>query len=176
MPLINYKVELKLRWTNFCVLSAAGADNTNANPNNMSFTVKDTKLYVPAITLSVKTVKASLQRTWKISVLEWIYKKCENKNTTNGQRYFLESNFVGANRLFILTYTNQDDTAERYKYSMYRKIMKNYNVIINGKNFYDQPIDSDTKQYKEIRKLILLLTFLSTWRLYYWMLVRLWLH
>ena len=32
-------------------------------------------------------------------------------------------------------------------------IIKNYNVIINGKNFYDQPIDSSIKQYKEIRKL-----------------------
>ena len=27
-----------------------------------------------------------------------------------------------------------------------------YNVIINGKNFYDQLIDSDMEQYKEIRK------------------------
>ena len=32
-------------------------------------------------------------------------------------------------------------------------IIKNYNVIINGKNFYDQPIDSGIKWYKEIRKL-----------------------
>ena len=32
--------------------------------------------------------------------------------------------------------------------------IKNYNVIINGKNFYDQPIDSNIKQYKEIRKLM----------------------
>ena len=31
--------------------------------------------------------------------------------------------------------------------------MKNYNVIINGKKFYDQQIDSDIKRYKEIRKL-----------------------
>ena len=31
--------------------------------------------------------------------------------------------------------------------------MKNYNVIINGKNFYDQPIDSDVKQHEEIKKL-----------------------
>ena len=30
--------------------------------------------------------------------------------------------------------------------------MNNYNVIINGKNFYDQPIDSDVKRYIEIRK------------------------
>ena len=27
-------------------------------------------------------------------------------------------------------------------------IIKNYNVILNGKNFYDQAIDSDIKRYK----------------------------
>ena len=31
--------------------------------------------------------------------------------------------------------------------------MKNYNVIINGKNVYDQGIDSNRKRFKEIRKL-----------------------
>ena len=30
---------------------------------------------------------------------------------------------------------------------------KSYNVIINGKNFYDQPIIADIKLYEEIRKL-----------------------
>ena len=33
-------------------------------------------------------------------------------------------------------------------------ITDNYNVIINGQNFYGQPIDSDIKQYEESRKLI----------------------
>ena len=32
----------------------------------------------------------------------------------------------------------------------YFKVLKT--MIINGKNFYDQTIDSDTKQYEEIRK------------------------
>ena len=31
--------------------------------------------------------------------------------------------------------------------------LKNDNVIVNGKNFYDQPIDSDIKWYEKIRKL-----------------------
>ena len=31
--------------------------------------------------------------------------------------------------------------------------MKNYNVIINGKNVYDQPVGFEIKQYEEIRKL-----------------------
>ena len=54
MPLINCKIELKLKWTNYCVFSATGADNTNANPNNIIFTMKDTKLYVPVVTLSAR--------------------------------------------------------------------------------------------------------------------------
>ena len=33
------------------------------------------------------------------------------------------------------------------------RIIDNYNIIINGKNFYDLAIDSDMNQYEEIRKL-----------------------
>ena len=35
-------------------MSAAGADNTNHNPNNITFTIKETKLHVPVVTLSGK--------------------------------------------------------------------------------------------------------------------------
>ena len=52
MSLIDWKTELKLKWTNYCVLYADGADNANANPNNIFFTIKDTKLYAPEVTLS----------------------------------------------------------------------------------------------------------------------------
>ena len=82
--------------------------------------------------------------------------KSENKNTTNEYRYFLKSNFVGVNGLFVLVYSNQDDNSKRFKarrYYLPKGIIDNYNVIINGKNFYDQAIDSDIKRYEEIRKL-----------------------
>ena len=81
MPLIDWKVELKLKWKKYCVLSAAGADNVNnnfndnANGNNIIFTIKDIKLHAPIVTLSqetIKTIKTSYQRIWKISLLEWI--------------------------------------------------------------------------------------------------------
>ena len=53
MPLINCKVELKLRWKKYCVLSVSGTDNVNGNDddNNIIFTIKVTKLYVPVVTL-----------------------------------------------------------------------------------------------------------------------------
>ena len=45
MPLINCKIELKLKWTKYCVLSSNGNDNGNINNNgdNISFTIKRTK-------------------------------------------------------------------------------------------------------------------------------------
>ena len=53
-PLINCKVELKLKWTKHCVLPAAGTDNGNGNRNNFIFAIKDAKSY---ITLSAKDNK-----------------------------------------------------------------------------------------------------------------------
>ena len=44
--LINYKVKRTKHW----VLSVLGVDNDDTNPNNIS-TIKDTKLYVPVVTL-----------------------------------------------------------------------------------------------------------------------------
>ena len=54
MPLANCKVELKLKWTKYCDLSTTGNDNTNDNPDNIIFTIKDIKLYVPVVTLSAR--------------------------------------------------------------------------------------------------------------------------
>ena len=46
MPLINCKVELSLKWYENCILSSAGTAAT--------FTITDTKLYVPIITLKTE--------------------------------------------------------------------------------------------------------------------------
>ena len=62
MPLINCKVELKLKWTKYCVLSEASADNVNNDSNNIIFTIKDSKLYVPVLTLSAR----DNQKLWKL--------------------------------------------------------------------------------------------------------------
>ena len=53
MSLINCKVELKLNWINHCVSSAESADNDNAN-SNIIFKIKDTKLCVTIVSLSVE--------------------------------------------------------------------------------------------------------------------------
>ena len=51
---VNRKVDLSLKWMNHCVLTAAGGNDANPDPNNISFAIKDTKLYVLEVTLSAK--------------------------------------------------------------------------------------------------------------------------
>ena len=93
MTLINCKVELKLKWPKYCVLAAAGHDNTDANPENIIFTIKDTKFYVSVVTLSAKDnpkLSKLLSKCFERSVCWNECKiKSENKNTTNEYRYFL---------------------------------------------------------------------------------------
>ena len=107
MPLVNRRAELKLRWTRYCILSASGNKNNineDANVNNIIFTIKDTKIYVPAVTLSARDnqkLSKRLSKGFEGSVFWNEYKmKSDNKNTTNELINFLESNFVGVNRLF----------------------------------------------------------------------------
>ena len=69
---------------------------------------------------------------------------------------FSNKNFVGVNRLLVLVYENEDDDSKRFKTRIYylpKGLIKNYNVIINGRNFYDQSINSYIKRFEEIRKL-----------------------
>ena len=75
-----------------------------------------------------------LSKGFEVSFYGNKYKtKYENKNATNEFRYFLESNFVGVNRLFVLVYSNEDTDSKRFKAKIYyslQGIIKNYNVTI----------------------------------------------
>ena len=93
MPLINCKVELKLRSTKYCVFSKGSTENVineDANANNIIFTIKDTKLNVPILTLSArdnKKLSKFLSKEFERLVYWNEYKtKSENKNTANEYR------------------------------------------------------------------------------------------
>ena len=78
-------------------MSAAGTENDindNDKGNNIIFTIKDTKLYVPIVTLSARDNEKSsklLSKGFERSVYWNEYKiESENKNATNEYRYFLK--------------------------------------------------------------------------------------
>ena len=68
----------------------------------------------------------------------------------------LRASFQGDRRLFALAYYATDDNERGIKdnrnYFLPRAKIKNYNVLIEGRNFYDQPTNDLIKQYDEVRK------------------------
>ena len=65
----------------------------------------------------------------------------------------IEPSFQGVNRLFILAFADDAQRISRKRYYTPNEEIKNYNVMIVGKNFFDQPINSMTKTYENIRKI-----------------------
>ena len=140
MPLINCKVGLTLKWTKYCILFPAGNENVindNKNAKNDISTTKDTKLYVPVVTLSARdnqNLSKLLSKAFERSVYWNEYKtKRESKNATSEYRHILESKFDGVNKLFILICSNQDDDPKIFNAKrcyLPKGIIKNYKITV----------------------------------------------
>ena len=71
----------------------------------------------------------------------------------------LDSGCQGVKRLFVLAYNNNKEGDKKVfvdsykKYFLSRNKIENYNIEIDGRNFYDQAINDSIKQYNEIRKI-----------------------
>ena len=161
IALINCKIHLELSWNKNCVLSSAAvADATNPT----SFKITKTQLYVPIVTLPTKdnaNLTKQLNEGFK-RLVQWNDYKANFKNETanNTFRKLLDASVQGVNRLFVLTFNNVDGN-NKVKRDGYRKYYlprvetNNYNVLIDGRNFYDQPIGEQIKKYDEIGKIAL---------------------
>ena len=158
MPLINCKTHLELNWSKDCVMCTI-ADTT--------FKKTSTKLYVPIVTLSskdsVKLVKL-LEKGFKRPVYWNEYQtKIEKRDLDNNNltRFPLYASFQWVRRLFVLTFNNTtvnvsnspiNNTNNRVlrnshtKYFLRRVNITNYNVLIDGRKFYDQLINDLIKQ------------------------------
>ena len=155
MPLINCKVEFSLSWNPNCVLSNLVGNST--------FTITDGKLYVSIMTLSAEdNAKLSnlLSEGFKRSVYWNKYKIIPNKTYDENDRIreLLDSSYQGVKRLFVLAYrdrssANRVTPNSHRKYFLPRVKIENYNIEIDGRNFYDQPINDLIKQYDEVRKI-----------------------
>ena len=70
----------------------------------------------------------------------------------------LDPSFEGVNRLFVMAYNRVDGQPTRngrQKYYLPRIDLEKYNVIIDGRNFYDNPIESDIEKYRELKKVMI---------------------
>ena len=177
LPLVNCKIDLELTWHKDCMTSSVNAADGQA----VSFMITNTKLYVPVVILSTKDnnnltkqLNDGFKRTiyWNQYVSKPFPETPHKK--TGVTRFALDAAFQGVNKLFVLAFedTRADEAddapaprnlvANRVIRDSYRKYfvprvdITSYNVLIDGRNFYDQPINDSIRKYDEIRKEIIM--------------------
>ena len=153
MPLTNCKVKLNLTWKKECVLSNQAGDAV--------FIINDTKLYVPVATSSKEDNKDFIEQQnkgFQRSVYWKEYKTKEQNEDANNNvfKYInLDPSFQGVNRLFVMAFSraaNEPDRNSQQKYYLPRIDLNKYNVIIDGRNFYDNIIENNIEKYRELKK------------------------
>ena len=122
-----------------------------------TFTVTETNLYIPVVTLSTQDnakllpqLKNGFKRT--ITWNKYLAKPellAQNANLN----HLIEPSFQGVNRLFVLAFEDDAQRISRKRYYIPNVEIKDYNVMIDGKNFFDQPIKNDKLMYENIRKI-----------------------
>ena len=156
---------MPLCWTKDCGMSSVVGVTT--------FKITNTKLYVSIVTLSSKDI-VKLVKLFEGGFKRPVYwnehqTKIETRDLHNNSftRFPPDASFQGVWRLFVLAFNNTtvyvpnnpvNNTNDRVlrnshaKYFLPRVNITNYNVLISGRNFYDQLINDLIKQYDEIRK------------------------
>ena len=177
MSLINTKLYIELNYTKHSVISSGGGVGNNGSS---TFKISKTELYVPVVTLNTEDnnklnqlLDSEFKRTvyWNEynSKIETI---AQAHNDTSYRRTLLDVAVPGVNRLVVIGFNDNDalqagnenickntlvNKVERNSYTKYflpRVDIKDYNVLIDGRNFYDQNIFDDFKKYEELRKVM----------------------
>ena len=86
------------------------------------------------------------------------WNKYETKTTTQNapNEYFdflIEPSFQGVSRLFVFTFNANDSRIGHSRYFLPTAVVEDYNVMIDGRNLFDQPIKNDIETYENIWKI-----------------------
>ena len=142
MPLINCEVNIILTWSStFVITKSTGAG---------TFAITDTKLYVPIVTLSTQEKTKLLQqlKSGFKRVINWNKYLSKPKLLAQNPNlnHLVEPSFQGVNRLFVLAFEDDDQRTSHSGYYLPNVEIKDYTIMINGKNLLNQP----TKNIKVI--------------------------
>ena len=161
IPLINCEITLILSWYKECVLvgrafrgpPAAAANRINS-PTSAKFEITDGKLYVTVVTLSAENDNKLLEQLksgFRITI-KWnkYMSQMSNQNKNNNLNYLIDPTFSNVNKLFVLSFKNEDDRTSYYKYYMPSVEIKDYNVLIDGNAFFELPIKNIEETYEKI--------------------------
>ena len=142
-------------------VSAQGNDPAVArinNPINATFKITDTKLHVTVVTLSTENENKLLEqlKTGFKGTIKWNKYRSEmtKKTTTNNLSYSIDPTFTKVNRLFVLSFKNEDDRNSFSKYYTPKIEIKDFNVLMTGKSFFDTPITNKEETYEKTIEMV----------------------
>ena len=147
MPLINCEASLTLKWSENCVITSMERRviinrRRHTSPRNATFKITDTKLYVPVVILSTKNddnfleqLKSGFKRT-----IKWNKYRSEmtNQTKTNHLNHLIDPTFTKVNRLFVLSFENEENRTSFSKYYVPKIEIKEFNVLVDGNNLMCQ--------------------------------------
>ena len=150
IPLINCEITLILSWYKECVLvgrTLRNAPNPQPNPpiaaiespTSARFEITDCKLYVPVVILSAENDNKLLEQLksgFRITIKWNKYMSQMSNQNKNNLNYLINPTFSNVNRLFVLSFENEDDRTSCYKYFMPSVEINDYNVLIDGNAFF----------------------------------------
>ena len=141
------KLGLQLKCSRICIRVAG-----TASDQNPTFQINDTKICVRAITLSTQENinNQNLVLKEQLSGINvWLKQQIQHRYLD----YLIDPSFQVANRLFVLSFEDDDGGENHKQYNLPTVEIKDYNVMINGRNFFDQPIKDDFKTFDDMRKI-----------------------
>ena len=134
----------------------------NNPPTGLKFKVTDTKLYFPVVTLSTEKDKKLLEQLkseFKRTV-EWNKYRSEMTVQSNNDNlnYLIDPTFTKVNRLFVLPFeriagennTTKDHRDSFSHYYLPNVEIKDFNVLIDGKIFFDLPVKNEEEAYEKV--------------------------
>ena len=137
----------------------------NNPPTGLEFQTKGIKLYVPVVTLSkendtklLEQLKSGFKRTVKGNKYRSQMTVQSNNNNLN---YLIDPAFTNVNRLFVLPFqriAGENNTTKDYRdsfshYYVPNVEIKDFNVLIDGKSFFDLPVKNEEEIYEKIIKM-----------------------
>ena len=116
--------------------------------------ITDIKLYVLVVTLSTKDDNNFLEQLKSGSkrTIKWNKYRPEmtNQTKTNHLNHLIDPTFSKVNRLFVLSFENEEDRTSFSKYYVPKVEIKDFNVLIDGKSFFDVPVKNKEEAYEKI--------------------------
>ena len=136
-----------------CSKCSNGKPAVNVAATNETFKIRDTKFYVPVVTLSTENDKNLLEqlRTGFKRTIKWNRSRSDmtNKTKNNNLDYLINPTFK-VNRFLVFSFENENDKTSFSKYYVPNVQIKYFYVLIDGKTFFDIPIKHDEETYKQI--------------------------